>query len=203
MRNSGLFNRGLYLKMTVTSPGHYECECGPHGLALAIKVIFWHLIQSLVWVHHLPVYLLRQSEGLLKCRSSIENQGSWTFAAGYLRWGEHCFMNMLCALFAHADWNAGMNEENIIWRSKAENDTYFLNAASWWSNFSLVLFPMALLKSFLCKFQRLLMITMAEHWLFWSDDFLCDDSLTSVNTCVWSKKSHQLHCALCTLWYHV
>ena len=44
------------------------------------------------------------------------------------------------------------------------------------------------------------MITIVvEHKLFWSDDFLCDDSLVSVNTQVWSKKSHQ--CALFTVLY--
>ena len=53
--------------MTVTSPGHYQRECRPHSLALAVKVIFGHLIQSLVRVLHLSVYLLSESEGLLKC----------------------------------------------------------------------------------------------------------------------------------------
>ena len=192
--------------MAVTSPGHYECECGPHGFALAVEVIFWHLIKGLVWVHHLAVYLLSQSEGLLKFIHHHGNSRNLDLGL-YLRWGEHCLMNMFSALFTHTDGNPGIWVKILLWHDKAQNNAHFLYAASWWSNVSRLLFLMALLKRFLWTFHRLFMIPIVMLntgglWLLRSDACFRLTGL-SQHSGVWfgAKSLTKLHCALTYVLY--
>ncbi len=89
----------------------------------------------------------------------------------------------------------------LIWHDKAQNNAHFLIAASWWSDVSLLLFLMALLKRFLWTFHRLFMIPIVMLntgglWLLRSDACFRLTGL-SQHSGVWfgAKSLTKLHCA--------